>query len=449
MRAGLPGWCGLGRRWMSLALAALLLAACGGPAPTGTPGPAATSVPSTRPPGTAVRFMVYGDPLELQAYQALLAAYQQANPAANVELIPVASQADYEHRLAADFTAGTPADVVLVNYRRLSEFDSRGLLTPVGPYLAHSSVLTTSAFYFSALTPYYHGRTLVCLPQSASGLVIYYNRALFDQAGLAYPDAHWSWDTFLAAAQALTQDTNADGQTDIYGFGAEVSLASVVSFFWQAQGNLVDNVLLPRGLELNTPPGTIGIKWFTGLQVTHHVAPDAAAEAAESSESRFLNGRLGMTLNSRQGVPAYRAVPSLDWDVAPVPSYKGRHTNLLSSDGYCLTTGADPATAWPLLEFAASPAGQTLLAGTGRLQPALVGAAESPAFLDPATRPEHDQVFLDALDSAWPMPPHPNWNEIEDIVDDEVKRAFYGQATVSDALAAAVARTEEYFKLHR
>ena len=49
---------------------------------------------------------------------------------------------------------------------------------------------------------------------------------------------------------------------------------------------------------------------------------------------------------------------------------------------------------------------------------------------------------------AWPVPPHPNWNEIEDILNDEVKRAFYGQATVNDAIAAAVLRTEEYFKVH-
>jgi len=433
----------------TLLLAALLLGACGPSGPTATPGRAGTAPAAGTAHGPALTFMVYGDLIDLQAYQDLLAAYQQQYPAAQVALIPVAGQSDYENRLAADFSAGTPADVVLVNYRRFPEFQSRGLLAPVAPYLAQSTVLTTTDFYHLALVPFYHGRSLVCLPQSASGLVVYYNRALFDQAGLPYPAQRWDWADFLATAQALTRDTDGDGQTDVYGFGTEVSLAGVVSFIWQARGNLVDNLLLPRRLELIVPPGPVGVQWFTDLQVTYHVAPDAAAEAAESSESRFMNGRLGMYLNSRRGVAAYRAVEALDWDVAPLPAYKGRHTNLLTSDGYCLTSAApDPAAAWHLIEFAASPAGQTILAGSGRLGPSLTAVAESPVFLDPATQPEHDQVFLDALASAWPLPPHSNWNEIEDIVNDEVKRAFYGQATVTDAIKAAELRTEEYFKVH-
>lgn len=432
-----------------LLVAAVLVGACAGPPPTSPVDPPATAQVGGQPASGAVRLMVYGDPVELQAYADLLDAYRAYDPAAQVELIPVASQADYEHRLTADFAAGRPAEVVLVNYRRFYEYQSRGLLAPLGPYLAQSRVLAAKDFYPLALTPYYQGRTLVCLPQSASGLVIYYNRALFDQAGLPYPAARWSWDTFLANAQALTRDTDGDGQTDVYGFGAEVSLVGMVSFIWQAQGNLVDNVLLPRRLELNMPPGPVGFTWFTDLQTVHHVAPSAAAEAAESSESRFLNGRLAMYLNSRQGVPAARAAAGLDWDVAPIPSYKGRHTNLLTSDGYCLTAAApDPAAAWRLIEFAASPVGQTILAGSGRLGPSLIAVAESPVFLDPTTAPANDQAFLNALDSAWPMPPHPNWNEIEDILNDEIRRAFYGETTALEAISAAVFRTEEFFKVH-
>ncbi|MCC7361680.1 MAG: sugar ABC transporter substrate-binding protein [Anaerolineales bacterium] len=439
----------LGQRGAPWLLVVALLAACGGPAPSAT-APGVTAPPgSPAPHGPALTFMVYGDPADLQAYQDLVAAYRQLDPAAQVELIPVATQLDYERRLTADFTAGTPADVVLVNYKRFYEFESRGLLTPLAPYLAASAVLSTTDFYRLALTPYYHGRTLVCLPQSASGQVLYYNRALFDQAGLAYPTARWSWDDFLVAAQALTRDTDGDGVTDVYGFGTEVTFAGLIAYLWQRQVTVVDNVLLPRRLELNLPPGPAALQWLADLQVTHHLAPDAAAESAESSESRFINGRLGLYLNSRRGVAAYRAAAALDWDVAPIPSYKGRHTNLLTSDGYCVTSAApDPAAAWRFIEFAASAAGQTLLARTGRVGPSLISVAESPAFLDPIQRPASAQVFVNALASAWPLPPHPNWNEIEEVMDDEMQRAFYGRATVAEVIAAAAFRTEEFFKVH-
>ena len=440
-----------GMRGAAWLVVAVLLAACGGPGPgpQGTAPSPTTPAGSPAPHGAALTVMVYGDPADQQAYQDLVAAYQQLDPAAQIALIPVGTQADYENRLTADFAAGTPADVVLVNYRRFYEYESRGLLTPIGPYLAASRVLSATDFYRLALTPYYHGRTLVCLPQSASAQVMYYNRALFDQAGLPYPTARWSWDDFLAAAQALTRDTDGDGQLDVYGFGTEVTFPALIPYLWQRQVTVVDNVLLPRRLELNQPPGPLALQWLADLQLKYHVAPDAAAEAAESSESRFLNGRLGMYFNSRRGVAAYRAVADLDWDVAPLPSYKGRHTTTLTSDGYCLTTAApDPAAAWRFIEFAASEVGQTLLARTGRVGPSLISVAESPVFLDPTQRPASAQVFLDALDSAWPLPPHQNWNEIEEIMTDEVQQAFYGRATVAEVIAAAIFRTEEFFKVH-
>ena len=43
----------------------------------------------------------------------------------------------------------------------------------------------------------------MCLPQNLSSLVVYYNRDLFDAAGVPYPEAGWTWDDFLAAAKAL------------------------------------------------------------------------------------------------------------------------------------------------------------------------------------------------------------------------------------------------------
>ena len=89
----------------------------------------------------------------------------------------------------------------------------------------------------------------------------------------------------------------------------------------------------------------------------HHVVPDAAEEKAESSESRFLNGRLGMFLNSRRGVPTYRTITSFDWDVAPLPRRRQR-AGILHADAYCMPKAAEhKAAAWAFIEYANSPDG--------------------------------------------------------------------------------------------
>ena len=51
----------------------------------------------------------------------------------------------------------------------------------------------------------------MCLPQNLSSLVVYYNRDLFDAAGVPYPEAGWTWAEFLDAAKALTRDIDGDG----------------------------------------------------------------------------------------------------------------------------------------------------------------------------------------------------------------------------------------------
>ena len=80
-------------------------------------------------PGESITFMVFGDPAELAAYQTLVDAFHAKHPEIHVELIHIPGQSDYRKRLAADLTAGTPADVILMNYRRYAPFAALGYRT--------------------------------------------------------------------------------------------------------------------------------------------------------------------------------------------------------------------------------------------------------------------------------------------------------------------------------
>jgi multiple sugar transport system substrate-binding protein len=179
--------------------------------------------------------------------------------------------------------------------------------------------------------------------------------------------------------------------------------------------------------------------------VRHQVAPDATAEAAEDSESRFINGRLAMYLNSRRGVPTYRQITDFEWDVAALPQQR-RAAGILHSDAYCMAGAThDKASAWRFIEFANSPAGQTIVARSGRTAPSLRAVAESPAFLDPSLSPRNSRAFLDTLPVMRGVPILRNWVDIEDLASAEIERAYYGYANVDEAIQAALVRTKEYF----
>jgi multiple sugar transport system substrate-binding protein len=393
-------------------------------------------------PGGRVSFMIFGDPAEKAAYESIVAAFSKKVPAVAVDLIHIPSQEAYRRRLASDLVAGTPPDVILLNYSRYAGFARRGQLAALDSYLAASKLVGKSDFYQEALAPFTWQDKLVCLPQNVSSLVVYYNKRLFDEAGIPYPSADWSWDDFLRTAKALTRDTSGGEQ---FGLGTQASLFRVAPFIWQNGGQLVDRPRFPTRLTIMTEQGLEAIQWFVDLRLKHKVMPDAVAEKAESSDSRFQNGRLGMYLNSRVRVPTFRQIRGFEWDVAPLPRRQQRAT-ILHSDGFCMTEkSANKDVAWTFIEFAMSVEGQTLLAATGRTVPSLKAVANSPVFLDPNAAPKNSRAFLDVIPSIRSAPVMEGWPDVEEAFGKELERAMNGQVSAHQAVATTIERTFKSF----
>ncbi len=399
------------------------------------------SVPGT----TRVSFMVFGDPAELAAYRKLVAAFEAKQSEVRIQLIHIPSQKEYRRRLAADFTGGAPADVLLSNYLRFSDLASRGGVEILTPYFVRSTVLREEEFNPLVLKAFTWRNRLYGIPQNVSSLVVYYNKALFDAAGLPYPEDDWNWNDFVRTARALTRDVDSDGRTDQYGLGVEPTLTRLAPFIWQNGGELVDNRLEPTRLRLLEAPAVEAAQWFVDLQVRHGVVPNRVEERAEESEARFLNGRTAMFLNSRRGVPTYREIRGFDWDVAPLPRAKER-AGILHSDAYFIARSSRVKdAAWRFIEYACSREGQEIIAASGRTVPSNMTVAASAAFLDPERKPQNSRVFLDTVPVMRAAPQHAGWVDIEEIASDELERAFYGEVELAEALRRTVERTQNVF----
>lgn len=418
-----------------LGVGALMLAACVQPVP-----------PSVQAERTSITFLISGDPADEDAYRMLIDAFMVANPDVQVELINIPGQGDFSRRLAADFAASAPPDVFLINYRRYGPYVARGAIEPLDDLLAHSTRILRSDFYPQALAAFTWGGQLMCLPQNMSSPVIYYNKTLFDADSIPYPANNWTWDDFLATAQALTLDRNGDGAIDQHGFGVEPTLVRAAPFVWMNGGEIVDDPMAPARLMLDSPESRAALAWFVALQTEHHVTPDAIAEAAESSLSRFLNGRLAMYVESRRVVPEFRRIDAFDWDVAPLPIGR-RPASILHSDAFCIAAASPhKEAAWRFIEFANTRTGQTILARTGRTVPSRIELAEAPAFLDPDAKPANSHIFLDAIPTLRIFPALATWSDVEAAVNAELSQAFYGQLSLDEALRTVEMRSAEFLR---
>lgn len=392
-----------------------------------------------------VTFLVFGDPEEYAAYEELVAAFEAEHPNIDVQLGHIPSQGEYRQRLATDFSGGQPPDVMLINYRRFASFAAQGGLEPLGPYLDKSEIIQASDFYEQTITAFQLDGQLWCIPQNISSLVVYYNQDLFDAANVPYPAPGWTRDDFLAAARALTRDVDGDGMIEQYGASIAPNIFRLAPFVWQNGGDLVDDRERPTRLTLDSPEALAAFQWLVDLRLKEGVTPDAVAESAEDSETRFMNGRLAMLFDSRRVTPTFRTITNFTWDVAPLPR-GDRESGILHSDAYCMAAlTKDKEAAWTFIEFANSAVGQEIIAQTGRTVPSLKAVALSEAFLDPTKAPASSQVFLDTIPMLGEVPIMTTWVAIEETASREIERAYYGQATVATAAEAAAAMTQEYF----
>jgi multiple sugar transport system substrate-binding protein len=422
-------------RGLSILAAALLLV-------TALPAPAQGQAEGD------VSFAFWGDPAEAGAYEEVIATFENEVPGIDVAAQYTPGRDDYAKRVSTAFAGGAPPDVFLINYRDYGQYAASGALEPLGARLDASDTIAEEDFYELPIEAFrYQGGELMCIPQNISSLVVYYNVDLFEQAGVPLPAAGWTLDDFVAAATALTVDKDGDGVNEVHGLVTESSLIRYAPFIWSAGGEIVDDTDHPTRLTLDTPEAREAIEWFINLGARgHDVVPSEAEVLAEDDLSRFMHGRAAMLLQSRRVVPTLREIDGFRWDVAPLPQDK-QSAGILHSDAFCMsTTARDKNAAWAFIEYAVGPAGQEILARTGRTVPSMKSVAESPVFLDGEAMPPSSRVFLDTIPALRRVPSISTWPEIEDIFNAEFQQALSGEVDLDTAIANVEAKTEDAFR---
>ena len=397
---------------------------------------------------TTVTFLVSGGPAEQAVFEAVVASFHAQQTDIRVELNAVVSAGDFITRLTTDFAAGAPPDVFLINYRRMAQFYNRDAIEPVGPLLQNSSAFKEEDFYPMALDAFRDRQgTLICMPQNVSSQVVYYNKDIFDKAGLPYPDPDWTWEEFRQTAIALTlPDDNGDTYPDQYGLGLEPVLIRMAPWIWQNGGELVDDPANPTQLALDTPATREAIQFVLDLAQEDGVVPNYSAEAVASHPDRFLASNIAMYVDSRVFTPTMRETVDFNWDVAPLP--RGKQTaNVLHSDGYCIASASQVKdAAWKFIEFALGEEGQIIAAQLGRTVPSLRSVAESPAFLDAENPPASAQVWLDNMEENMRvLPKVENWIAIERTAATDLEQAYLGLETLDEIIANIEAAAAEGF----
>jgi multiple sugar transport system substrate-binding protein len=408
----------------------------------------------------SVRLLVFGDPPELDAFRTLIRSFERAEPEIDVQLVEASDRNDLIARLSTSIAGGSPPDLFLMNYRFFGPFAARGALEPLEEYVDGSGEFSLDDFYPEAVDAFRWDGRVTCMPQNISSLVVYYNRDLFRRFGVPAPTDDMAWSQFVYRAQQLTRDAQgavvraadpdlpaqpSSAPAAVYGLGVEPSLIRIAPFLWSNRADLVDDEEHPTRFALDTPAAKSALEQFFQLRTAQGVVPPDVEVEAEDDETRFLNGRMAMLLESRRFVPALREAAAFDWDVAALPAHQ-QPASILHSDAYCMTKGSNAKdAAWRFVEYALGPEGAPVIARTGRTVPSLRSVAESDAFLDPSQKPRSATVFLDVIPTIRNVPTVSTWPEIEDAAGPILENGMYLGKPVDEVVAEVDAATRPLF----
>lgn len=253
----------------------------------------------------------------------------------------------------------------------------------------------------------------------------FYNKEIFDQAGIDYPDETWTWDDIERVGELLT-----DPEEGIYGYGAPITSnqTGYYNYIHQAGGFIVSDDQLASGFDSEEAREAIH---FIETLVKNGISPDIKSQIETGLNQLFLSDRLAMipaiSVMSRQ----FSEALGDRVDVAPLPKGK-EEAAIIHGIGWAMNDRVeDEQLAWDLIKALTSESGNQQIAESGFSTPALLEAGD--LWLE--SLPNINlRVFLEAQETGVAYPVSNNTAEWQHIEQTEIQGAFLGQKSLDQAL---------------
>jgi len=382
----------------------------------------------------ALSWFIWTPAEEYALNQQLAAEFEKNHPGVRVKLTnDPSSQAMF--KLQNMLAAGTPPDLMSIHGAYFVPFAAAGALLDITTRAEGDGEFRLSDFYPGLIELCRVDGRIYSLPRYGSVYALFYNKALFDRAGLPYPGKgpSWTWQDFRRTARTLTKDTNGDGKPDQYGCSIDFWGARIYPWVWQNRGQIISPD--KRRSMLGSAATREALQFLVDLKMKDAVTPRTVEDERTGGRELFKMGRVAMYMSGPWDVQEFERMPDLQWDAAPLPVGKER-ASLLGTENYAISAKTKmPDEAWALLKFLLSPEVQQRTAEKVGKMPSRRSVAEG-AYL--AEKVAYDRrPFVEALGYG-KMPPNiPCWNEVLDSMQRALEAIWQGKATIAEATSRA------------
>ena len=306
-----------------------------------------------------LRFSGYaGNPAETDLMKALVDDFNRENPDVFVTYEPVPGQ--YYPKLLTMLVSNTAPDVFYLDIIAFRPFLAKQkILRPLNDLIAGSRALRREDFVPELIDAFTDGQEVYGIPKDFNTLGLFYNKAMFTEAGVPVPDTNWDLDTLREVAKRLTTLTTTANGTKQHGFALTRDNADRYLPIAASYGaKLFDD----RGkCALASPEGVAAMEYYAGLKLVDHSAIYPAEVGSSWTGDAFGRRAAAMVFEGSWLIPYLRdSFPDVPYGVTELPMGPQGRSNFLFTVAYAIPQSSEHVdAAWRLIEFLTSEASQS------------------------------------------------------------------------------------------
>ena len=341
--------------------------------------PSSPNTTAAAPTSGTVTLTVSGfssSPAEDALVQQNLNNFTKAHPNIHINWAPIPG--DYPTKMRANVASGTVPDVFYLTPDMSSEYISSGKLLNLSPYMGKDGV-KASDYYTALINPFTCTSGQVYgLPKDWNSLGVFYNKQMFQVAGIPFPTANWTWDDLKNDAQKLTK--NPGSPNSVYGISLSADASRWGAFLLANGGTVLNKDGTQATFNNQTAIDTLNyyasfIKNNTGTLPTSVGAP--------WNGDAFGKQRVAMAIEGGWLIPYMASTyPNVQYDIAPLPmAPNGKRADLTFTNAWAAYSGTrNPEAAWELIKYMTGSTVQTSQLNAGFALPTLKSLANADYF---------------------------------------------------------------------
>lgn len=380
--------------------------------------------------GQKVTIAVWNEPNKDEA----LNMYAQAEKATGIKVeVTVIPESDYSSKLNQMVSTGDDsADIYVIWENDIANFAKAGGIIPMDDYLKNSSIQTGD--FIDAVSSLSSGLGgTYGLPWCAATELLFYNKDMFDAAGIPYPGNDWSYEDYKSTAEKLTKK-KADGTTEQYG-----SALPNTQTWWAGIGGAGDKVYDPSKGEMVIGDGAVSFVSDVAAMAKNGIMPEPSSDTADI----FASGKAAMSWQGSWNIGTYGSGLPFQWDIATIPTDKVKY-NTLHTGFYSINAKSkNQDAAFRVIEYLMGEEGQTINSKASGNPSAIKSIAEKGAWkVESASSVKNWEAMTDSLKAGvfgyTCLPSGVTSNAVS-----EFNAAVLGQKTPEEAVKKADAYARE------